>query len=74
MRRERGKQLPPSFKILIFVMRKSISATKSKKKTSQRSEQQGPLIDPKPISEEPKSPFDFGGLPSRDVKKNLGCG
>jgi hypothetical protein len=44
---------------------------------------------PKPYSEKPKkdaskkehsSPeeeqkgFDFGGLPSRDLKKNLGCG
>ena len=24
--------------------------------------------------EEPKSSFDFGGLPARDLKKNLGCG
>jgi hypothetical protein len=24
--------------------------------------------------EEPLSGFDFGGLPSRDLKKNLGCG
>ena len=24
--------------------------------------------------EEEKTPFDFGGLPSRDIKKNLGCG
>lgn len=23
---------------------------------------------------EPENPFDFGGLPSRDLKKNLGCG
>jgi hypothetical protein len=26
-----------------------------------------------PIQEEDK-PFDFGGLPNRDLKKNLGCG
>ena len=25
-------------------------------------------------SEEEKKPFDFGGLPDRDLKKNLGCG
>lgn len=24
--------------------------------------------------EENKDPFDFGGLPARDLKKNLGCG
>lgn len=23
---------------------------------------------------EPEYPFDFGGLPPRDLKKNLGCG
>lgn len=26
-----------------------------------------------PIQEQEK-PFDFGGLPQRDLKKNLGCG
>lgn len=25
-------------------------------------------------SEEKEKPFDFGGLPERDLKKNLGCG
>ncbi|MBX2944424.1 MAG: hypothetical protein KF725_01220 [Cyclobacteriaceae bacterium] len=24
--------------------------------------------------EETDNPFDFGGLPQRDLKKNLGCG
>lgn len=24
--------------------------------------------------EEPEKTFDFGGLPQRDLKKNLGCG
>lgn len=28
---------------------------------------------PRENSEEEK-PFDFGGLPDRDLKKNLGCG
>jgi hypothetical protein len=28
---------------------------------------------PAPI-EKSDEPFDFGGLPSRDLKKNLGCG
>jgi hypothetical protein len=26
------------------------------------------------IPEEPQDRFDFGGLPKRDLKKNLGCG
>jgi hypothetical protein len=26
------------------------------------------------VSGEEKKPFDFGGLPDRDLKKNLGCG
>ena len=31
---------------------------------------------PRPLAEvkEDEKPFDFGGLPSRDLKKNLGCG
>ena len=26
------------------------------------------------IQKEDEKPFDFGGLPERDLKKNLGCG
>lgn len=26
------------------------------------------------IQDESEKPFDFGGLPVRDLKKNLGCG
>jgi hypothetical protein len=26
------------------------------------------------IKETPEKPFDFGGLPQRDLKKGLGCG
>ena len=29
---------------------------------------------PEPAPEENEKPFDFGGLPERDLKKNLGCG
>ena len=29
---------------------------------------------PPPAKEEPEKPFDFGGLPQRDLKKSLGCG
>ena len=31
------------------------------------------LTKPLPSSEEKKDQFDFGGLPPRDLKKNLGC-
>lgn len=27
-----------------------------------------------PPQDEESKPFDFGGLPDRDLKKNLGCG
>lgn len=46
---------------------------KSKKKT----ENKKPRPDPKPDEEAKpveEKPFDFGGLPARDLKKNLGCG
>ena len=26
------------------------------------------------VENEEEKPFDFGGLPNRDLKKNLGCG
>jgi hypothetical protein len=29
---------------------------------------------PPPAEAEKKNPFDFGGLPDRNLKKNLGCG
>lgn len=29
---------------------------------------------PTPPSQDEEKPFDFGGLPDRDLKKNLGCG
>jgi hypothetical protein len=29
---------------------------------------------PKPDANPEEKPFDFGGLPERDLKKNLGCG
>lgn len=46
---------------------KATRATKSQR-TSMLTE------DPKSRPEEESNPFDFGGIPSRDLKKNLGCG
>jgi len=46
--------------------------TRKKKKTSKGSETKDVKADPK----ESLLPddFDYGGLPIRDIKKNLGCG
>jgi hypothetical protein len=40
---------------------------KSKEKTKSKDEIKPSLVDD-------DKPFDFGGLPQRDIKKNLGCG
>jgi hypothetical protein len=42
----------------------------SKKVKPKPKAEQSPSM-PKPMDEE--KPFDFGGLPQRDLKKNLGC-
>jgi hypothetical protein len=48
--------------------------SKSKKKKNEKSS----VNKPKPKKEATDAPkddqFDFGGLPDRDLKKNLGCG
>jgi|GEM_PF-1227401 hypothetical protein len=73
MRRERGKQLLSRVVKLDFVMKKSIAASKPKKKTESASENKRLEIGPHENNKEPRNPFDFGGLPPRDLKKNLGC-
>lgn len=52
-----------------------------KKKSRQNSERgkqtnKAPVVPPPrvPAPDEAQNPFDFGGLPDRDLKKNLGCG
>jgi hypothetical protein len=54
-----------------------------KNKTVKPKNQRSKNADPVPKSEEISNPapavndeskFDFGGLPQRDLKKNLGCG
>ena len=50
---------------------------KSKKKEEKKEENKKPKSDLKPKEEtkpHEEKPFDFGGLPTRDLKKNLGCG
>ena len=41
-----------------------------KKEKPKENEKQQPSKE----NEEQEKPFDFGGIPQRDLKKNLGCG
>lgn len=47
---------------------------------SKKHHKQQEKVTPKPkeskkeVEEKPEKPFDFGGFPDRDLKKNLGCG
>jgi hypothetical protein len=46
---------------------------KKKVKKPTKAPKEAPKL-PANESVEKKNPFDFGGLPQRDLKKNLGCG
>jgi len=55
-------------------MAKKVSGSQKKenpKKMIKKETQEGARNE---ISNESKDSFDFGGLPKRDLKKNLGCG
>ena len=45
-----------------------------KKKATKKSKTKAVVAQPKGANETEEKPFDFGGLPQRDLKKNLGCG
>jgi hypothetical protein len=45
---------------------------KVKKLSKTKNENPKPPLDK--VEEKEVTPFDFGGLPQRDLKKNLGCG
>lgn len=47
---------------------------KSKGKKVSSDSLKPPLEKNVPVEPEEEKPFDFGGLPDRDLKKNLGCG
>jgi hypothetical protein len=55
------------FLTLIIDMKKRLPK-KEKPKVNDKQQQ------PSKENEEQEKPFDFGGLPQRDLKKNLGCG
>lgn len=50
------------------------SARKTKQKTKPITSNVSPKPSQKSESVEPVEDDDFGGLPKRDLKKNLGCG
>ncbi len=45
-----------------------------KKTKTKKTKQKDTKPESKPAPPQENEPFDFGGLPSRDLKKNLGCG
>jgi len=55
-------------------MAKRVTSSNKKGKTKRETQEKKHGIAPDEIPKEPEKPFDFGGLPVRDLKKNLGCG
>ena len=55
-------------------MAKRALSSNKKENTKKVSPKKPQEIFPNEISNETNNPFDFGGLPKRDFKKNLGCG
>lgn len=53
-------------------MSKPVSLSKTKKKTGSATKTK--VTPPEKTTGNPEEPNDFGGLPQRDLKKNLGCG
>jgi hypothetical protein len=47
---------------------------KKQKETDPKSKEEQKPNSQHPTEDAEEKPFDFGGLPSRDLKKNLGCG
>lgn len=45
-----------------------------KKKNKKELKAKVPSPPPAKLEDEAPSDFDFGGLPARDLKKNVGCG
>jgi hypothetical protein len=45
-----------------------------KKKAAKKSKPKEAGSKQKEVEKQEEKPFDFGGIPNRDLKKNLGCG
>ena len=55
-------------------MKKKAKETKTGKKIVTEKPKQMPREDETTSGRDDEKPFDFGGIPDRDLKKNLGCG
>ena len=66
-----------SFELKLRAVRFSLTMSKAaKKKTKKIGDKSAAKPTPQEVIRpvEDDKPFDFGGLPERDLKKNLGCG
>jgi len=55
-------------------MSKVNKSNKKQKASKPKPDKPEKKIEPSTENEQDENPFDFGGLPARDLKKNLGCG
>jgi hypothetical protein len=59
-------------------MRFLMDMNRTTKKKAKKADKEQKKVEPEPLAPTPATeedkPFDFGGLPNRDLKKNLGCG
>jgi hypothetical protein len=60
------------FRFMLDVHWKIMAKKQSKKKEKSKEDAQKAKSSDAPAEE--AKPFDFGGIPDRDLKKNLGCG
>jgi hypothetical protein len=64
-----------SIRILLDYKIREMKKKQGKQKPIHKERPKSNFQDIKPTREEDdKGSFDFGGLPQRDIKKNLGCG
>jgi hypothetical protein len=55
-------------------MKKGRKKTKKRETDSKRDAKSGSALEGNSAPGQDENAFDFGGIPSRDLKKNLGCG
>jgi hypothetical protein len=58
----------------MFLEIKNDMTSNKKKKGEKKNPKKESISQPKIVEEDKPEGFDFGGLPLRDLKKNLGCG
>ena len=66
------------YQAMVEILRKLVGEKMRKKKKSKardiNKEYPKPMDRNTEVEKDEEKPFDFGGLPNRDLKKNLGCG